>query len=300
MLMIEYTIICPNCKTAKIFKKKFPSSREKKFCNRSCATSYLNKKTWTDPKVRKNRTKGIARQHHTEEYRQNAQASWTEERRAGASQRAKDTLNQKIHKPGAVEKMRKTKRDKEHRELARQQALKRWANPEFKSWLIKIRQEVITRPEYHEAQRKGSLLSWENNEERRQLISHIMTKLWNDPEWAKQTRQNMMVGWRARPTRPELTLLDILTSNGYFYEYIGDGSFWIGPKNPDFIWLEQNRVIELFGSYWHKESEIKARTKIFAEYGYDTLIIWDYELGNKETLLAKLKEFHQGCQPTIY
>ena len=298
--MIEYTIICPNCKTAKIFKKKFPSSREKKFCSRNCATSYLNKKTWTDPEVRKNRTEGITKQHHTKEYRQNAQASWTEERRAGASQRAKDTLDQKIHKPGAVEKMRKTKRDKEHRELARQQAFERWANPEFKTKRLEQIQEMIQSPEYHEAQRKASLLSWENNEKRRQLISHIMTELWNDPEWAKQTRQNMMVGWRARPTRPELALHEILISNDYLYEYTGDGSFWIGPKNPDFIWLEQNRIIELFGSYWHKKSEVELRTKIFAEYGYDSLIIWDYELDNEETLLTKLKEFHQGCQPTIY
>ena len=299
--MIKYTITCPNCGKEKTFEKQHHSSYTRKYCSRSCASSYLNRQTWADPKVRAKRLEGMKRATETEEYKEKLKKSWnSKERREQASERARKYLAQTIHKPGSIPKMIKTKQDNEHRELARQQAFERWADPEFKSWLIRIRQEVITRPEYHEAQRKGALLSWENNEKRRQLISHIMTELWNDSEWAKQTRQNMMVGWRARPTRPELALHKILISNGYLYEYTGDGSFWIGPKNPDFIWLEQNRIIELFGSYWHKKSEVELRTKIFAEYGYDSLIIWDYELDNEETLLTKLKEFHQGCQPTIY
>jgi len=275
---IIYTITCPNCGEIKTFEKQNPSSYTKKFCCRNCASSYLNRQTWADPEVRKNRTEGISKQHRTEEYRQNAQASWTEKRKAEASQRAKDTLNQKIHKAGSIEKMRETKRDENHRELARQQAFERWADPEFKTKRLEQIQEMIQSPEFKIIREK---------------ISKKAKVRWNDPirglEWALSQRR--------KPTKPELILSEFLQNNGYGdYKYTGDGKVLVGRKNPDFISQDRQMIIELFGSYWHSENEIELRKEYFANLGFKTLIIWDYELDNEDTLLTKLKEFHSGLE----
>ncbi len=54
------------------------------------------------------------------------------------------------------------------------------------------------------------------------------------------------------------------------------------------------------GEYWHEKSEVKPRIGHFANYGFDTLIVWDYELKNTKQLLIKLKEFHQGIKLIEY
>ena len=134
----------------------------------------------------------------------------------------------------------------------------------------------------------------------------MIQEFWNDPLWAEnqrrlfqQTKQTpeYIEAWKRglhfRPTKPELELFLLLNQIDYPYIYIGDGSFWIGTKNPDFIWPEQRKLIEMYGSHWHNELEIEPRTQYFANYGFDTLFIWDYELEDSEQLLAKLEAFHK-------
>lgn len=64
------------------------------------------------------------------------------------------------------------------------------------------------------------------------------------------------------------------------YRFVGDGSFWIGGKNPDFINVNgQKKIIEMFGDYWHsrevtgtsKRSHLQERIKHFAKYGFKDL-----------------------------
>ena len=59
------------------------------------------------------------------------------------------------------------------------------------------------------------------------------------------------------------------------WRYVGDGSVWIAGKNPDFIHKVERRVIELFGSYWHKKEEEKERVSHFEKYGFECIIVWD-------------------------
>ncbi len=294
--MIKYTIICPNCNETREFEKQYLNGYERKFCNKSCASIYNNKKTWADPKVRAKRIKGITEQHNAEEYRRNTKASWTPERRAGAAQRAKDTYYEKVGQPGAYEKMCETKRSEACRELARQQAYERWSNPKWKAKRVEEMRELAQTEEYRDAMSKGALAGWKDNPERREATSKRTKKLWSDPKWAAAAIQNLKIAQRIKPTKPEIALFYLLNENNYPYVYIGDFGLWIGGKNPDFIWPEKRLLIEMFGSYWHDESEIIPRTKHLANYGFDTLIIWDYELDNEVQLLTRLKEFHQGIK----
>lgn len=102
------------------------------------------------------------------------------------------------------------------------------------------------------------------------------------------------------PTKPELFLGLYLEE--HFpgeWAYNGDGSCggFIGGKVPDFIHRNGWRaVIEIFGCYWHGEEEVEEKIEHYKKYGFDCLVLWDYEcypcedLGGKLTEFVKLKE----------
>ena len=53
----------------------------------------------------------------------------------------------------------------------------------------------------------------------------------------------------------------------------------------------KKQIIELFGNYWHKEEDICLREKIYAQYGYNTLVIWEKELKYQNKVLDKITKF---------
>lgn len=84
------------------------------------------------------------------------------------------------------------------------------------------------------------------------------------------------------------------------WKYVGDGSFLVEYKNPDFININgQKKIIEMFGDYWHGEERTgvpneqheQERIAHFAKYGYQTLVIWEHELEDTEVLLEKVLKF---------
>jgi len=134
-------------------------------------------------------------------------------------------------------------------------------------------------------------------------ISKAQKKLWQNPTHKRKQIKAMCDGIkRAVPTKPERKLrkgLNILFPNQY--KFTGDGSFIIGFKKPDFVNVTQNKIIEMFGDYWHsknvtentKAQEENQRIRHFAKYGYKTLIVWERELKNIPKLKRKLKVFHE-------
>ena len=123
--------------------------------------------------------------------------------------------------------------------------------------------------------------------------SERMLRFWGDPEYKKYQLYAMIKGRRVKPNKPEkfLTkLLQQLFPNQY--KYVGDGEFILAGKNPDFINVNgQRKIIELFGNYWHTPEEEQQRINLFSRYGYQTLVIWDYELSDIEVLNKKIIEF---------
>jgi len=74
----------------------------------------------------------------------------------------------------------------------------------------------------------------------------------------------------------------------------------LGGKGLDFVNVNgQKKIIEMFGTYWHgekrtgriKKEEEQQRIDLFAQYGYQTLIIWQHELKNVNSLRTKLVNF---------
>lgn len=89
------------------------------------------------------------------------------------------------------------------------------------------------------------------------------------------------------------------TIDDHGFEFVGDFSTWIGGKNPDFLNKNNNKIIEMFGDYWHSE-KITGLTKIkhenerkdhFIKFGYSILIIWEHELKNINKVTNKILNF---------
>jgi len=107
----------------------------------------------------------------------------------------------------------------------------------------------------------------------------------NRPAWV--VRKTLM---HRTPNKKEQILNRILKTNWpHEWKFVGDGRVVIEGKNPDFINTNgKKQIIELFGTYWHKESEVDERTNIFGKYGYKTLILWENELKNEQEVISKV------------
>lgn len=129
-----------------------------------------------------------------------------------------------------------------------------------------------------ESQKRG----WEN-EDRRIEFSKIMKQKWKDPEFRDKTLYNMFKAVRLGPNNVERQLMDILQQvcPGQF-DYVGNGKTIIEGKNPDFIHVTKNKIIELYGDYWHRNDNPQDRIDLFSKSNYDTLIIWESELKSKD------------------
>lgn len=108
--------------------------------------------------------------------------------------------------------------------------------------------------------------------------------LWQSSEYVKM----MMRARHIKPNKPELELLELIKPLGFFY--VGDGGLVVGGKVPDF-WDGAKNLIELFGEYWHKKSEVKSRVLHFKELGYNCIVVWSNELKNSIAVERRVREF---------
>ena len=124
--------------------------------------------------------------------------------------------------------------------------------------------------------------------ERSKKLSEAKKKQWEDPEFA----QMMFECLKKRPNIPEKELDTLFQLNfPNQIRYIGDGKFWVNRKNPDFKVNGEKKLIELFGSYWHKSEDEEVRKSHFKKYGFYTLVIWEQELKNPSQVVSKVNEF---------
>ena len=76
-----------------------------------------------------------------------------------------------------------------------------------------------------------------------------------------------------------------INRNNLPYKYVGDGSFIIGYKNPDFINTNgEKKLIEVGNEYHHQDNYISKRRKHFAKYGWESYIFITNKLNEKQIL----------------
>lgn len=99
---------------------------------------------------------------------------------------------------------------------------------------------------------------------------------------------------RRTPTSLERKFQGIIKKNELPYKFVGDGSFMIGRKNPDFININGDKIaIEVFARYYklrHAETIDQwkeERKKVFKEFGWKLLFFDETEV-NEKTILKNL------------
>jgi very-short-patch-repair endonuclease len=97
-------------------------------------------------------------------------------------------------------------------------------------------------------------------------------------------------------------LLQIICPNEF--KYTGNGGFILGGKCPDFMNVNgKKKLIELYGDYWHDKKYFpdvqtpQERVDFFKKYGYDCLIIWEYEIWGEITEVVRKVLMFIGRNP---
>ncbi len=121
-------------------------------------------------------------------------------------------------------------------------------------------------------------------------ISKSVTKLWQNPEYVKK----MMKAQHRKPSKLEIKFNSITSD---IVRYTGNRAWWRKLSdgrchNPDFKITGQNKVIEIYGDYWHKNDNPQDLIDLYKQVGIDCLIFWENEIYNcPEIVKVKVNNF---------
>ena len=134
------------------------------------------------------------------------------------------------------------------------------------------------------------------NEEFKKKIADANKKYWLNPESKEKLIKRNLKLLNSKPNKAEMKLLNILNIlQPDEWRYVGNGQVIINGKCPDFININGKKtIIELFGDYWHKGQNPQDRINCFSPFGYNTLIIWEKELKDLNSLKTKINNFGGG------
>ena len=128
-----------------------------------------------------------------------------------------------------------------------------------------------------------------HSSEHLEYMSKTMSELWKNPKHIKKMAKALHV----TPNKPEAFMLNLL--NEIYpgeWKFTGDFSFMINGKSPDFVNCNGKKlIIEFWGDYWHKGEDPKDRANIFKPFGYETLVIWEHELKDVDSVVKRIHEF---------
>lgn len=111
---------------------------------------------------------------------------------------------------------------------------------------------------------------------------------WKNKDWKEKNLKKIILGLVNRPTSLEKQMIAIIQKYNLPYKYVGDGSFLIGFKNPDFININgEKKLIEVGNVFHHQNNYIEKRKEHFAKYGWESFIFIKDEL-NEEKIVKVL------------
>lgn len=96
------------------------------------------------------------------------------------------------------------------------------------------------------------------------------------------------------PNKVERKLMPLL--NEFDFRYVGDGNFWVGNRNSDFVSEPRKTAVELFGCYWHgcpmhyseRDCDLQSRTLHYQSHGWSIFVVWEHELLDMSYLTQRL------------
>jgi len=201
-----------------------------------------------------------------------------------------------------------------------------WQNPEFRTHQIKIRKEMAKDPQWRAMHSAITKRAWANpetrvkflarapseftadhrrkiskaltgrkfSEEHKRKISEAAQKRMQDPKERQRMQDMRAVAMNKRPTGPEVVYDEITPP---IIRYVGNGQWWRNmpngsKKNPDFKVTGQDKVIEIWGDYWHRNDSPKEEIDHYSEAGLRCLVFWEHEIYQQpDMVLIKTIDF---------
>ena len=94
-------------------------------------------------------------------------------------------------------------------------------------------------------------------------------------------------------------MIEVIEENNLPFRYVGNGEVIIGTLNPDFIHLNDDKIIEVFGRVFHDplvspweipiKRQYEGRINYYEGLGYSCLILWDDELNDSDYVLERVR-----------
>ena len=135
---------------------------------------------------------------------------------------------------------------------------------------------------------QGAISSFMNKHEIKCNSKYVWSN--RDPKQQKQINEKISkslkgnTNWRFShefPNKEEKKLIYFFKKWNIPFKYVGDGSYKISGKCPDFIHEDESKkmIIEYFGEFWHPFEDESIRINFFKNQGWDCLIVWGKEVG---------------------
>lgn len=250
----------------------------RKFCSRSCASSYNN-----------SHGGGFSGKHRSEK--------WKGEHAIKVSRALKGRPKTKEH----IEALRRSRtglhynfgpKSEKHKKALSESRKRGFVEGKLVSWNKGMNGYHNKKP-YPPSHR---------NSKARTNISNGILKWYKEMsvEKKQQMFRNQTKALHIRPNKCEIylgKLIEIACPKQYIYT--GDGSLMISGYAPDYTNIDgQKKVIEMFGNYWHgdmtadwKGTEL-GRMMLFNYFGFKCLIVWEKELKFEDEVLVRIKKFN--------
>jgi hypothetical protein len=123
------------------------------------------------------------------------------------------------------------------------------------------------------------------------FVSAANIRNWENKEYREMVIKNTLKASRRRPTSLEKQMIEIIKKRNLPYKYVGDGSFLIGYKNPDFVNINGQKIcIEVANRFHHDMKWARNRIKHFNKLGWKCLIFFENRKNNlnEEQIIKKL------------
>jgi len=240
-----------------------------------------------------------------QEYAKKLKEYWLKNKRTPWNKGLTKEVDERV-KAIAIKKLGKKMSDKTKRKLA-EKARKRRLSEDTKRKLSQIRKGRRLSAEHKKnisraLKNKPKLLAVRQHLKEifsqpryKQKQSEIHKALWKKPSYREKVVKSALESMHIRPNKKEVLLANVLQNVvPREYKYVGDGSLIIGGCCPDFMNVNgKKKLIELYGDYWHRNDEPQDRITYFKQFGFETLIVWEHELDDTDSLTKKIVAFNE-------
>jgi len=132
-------------------------------------------------------------------------------------------------------------------------------------------------------------LGRKHTEEWKRRNGGMLKARWKNEEFREKNVKAALKGLLKRPTSLEQKFIEIIQKYNLPYKYVGNGSFLIGFKNPDFININGDKsCIEVANRFHHQGNWAEKRKEHFKRHGWECAIIFEDDIKDESKIINDL------------